>query len=367
MLLIDNDAQRDLLSMESCIEALEAAFTALPAGRAVIRPKTDVYFPSAGEAGYFRFGSMEGAFDGIFAIRMTSDICQWEEVDGVPREEEYCIEPGTYCGLVFLFSSDNGAPLALLNDGYIQTMRVGGSAGLGAKYLAREDASSVGVIGAGGMARTFLEAFCEVRPIARATVYSPTQAHREAFADEMSAQLDIAVSAVADPRVAVTGADIVATCTNSMTPVIEADWIEPGMHIVPVGTQEIPPAAADRFDVRIRQGVAAIEPSGDDAGHRAEIGLSYAAFVGGSAHDQRRLPKPNPAARLNASAYPSFADLVSGATPGRTSPEQVTFYYNHGNQGLQFASVGGVIYRAALARGAGHALPDAWFLQDIKA
>ena len=120
-------------------------------------------------------------------------------------------------------------------------------------------------------------------------------------------------------------------------------------------------------DKRIRQGVAAIEPSGGDASHRVEIGLSYAAFVGGTAHEQERLPKPNPAARLDASAYPSFADLVTGTTPGRASPEQVTFYYNHGNQGLQFASVGGVIYRAALARGAGHALPDAWFLQDIKA
>ena len=367
MLLIDNDAQRDLLTMDVCIDTLEAAFTALPQGRAVIRPKTDVYFPSAGEAGYFRFGSMEGAFDGIFAIRMTSDICQWDEVDGVMREEEYCIEPGTYCGLVLLFSSGTGAPLALLNDGFIQTMRVGGSAGLGAKYLAREDARSVGVIGAGGMARTCLEAFCQVRPIERATVYSPTKTNRERFAEEMSAKLGIAVTAEATARAAMAGADIVATCTNSMTPVIENDWIEPGMHMVPVGTQEIPPAAAARFDVRIRQGVAAIEPRGDDSNHRAEIGLSYSAFVGGTEQDRKRLPRPNPAARLDAAGYPSFADLVTGATPGRTSPDQVTFYYNHGNQGLQFASVGGAIYRAALERGSGQALPDAWFLQDIKA
>ena len=367
MLLIDNDTQRTLLSMSTCIDALEAAFIALPAGRAVIRPKTDVYFPSAGETGYFRFGSMEGAYDGIFALRMTSDICQWDEVEGVMREEEYCIEPGTYCGLVLLFSSDNGAPLSLLNDSFVQTMRVGGSAGLSAKYLAREDAQSVGLIGAGNMARTYLEAFCQVRPIKRAVVYSPTPAHRDAFADQMSAALGIEIVVAPSAREAVRGADIVATCTNSMTPVLLADWIEPGMHIVPVGTQEIPPAAEPRFDIRIRQGVAAIEPSGDNTRHRAEIGLSYAAFVGGSEDDMARLPKPNPAVRLDASGYPTFADLVTGATPGRTSPEQVTFYYNHGNQGLQFASVGGAIYRAAQARGVGHALPDAWFLQDIKA
>ena len=367
MLLIDNDAQRGLLQMDACVAALDTAFCALPAGRAVIRPKSDLYFPCAGESGYFRFGSMEGAYDGIFAIRMTSDICQWEDVDGTMREEEYCIEPGTYCGLIMLFSADNGAPLALLNDGVIQTMRVGASAGLSAKYLARDDAASVGLIGAGNMARTYLEAFCAVRPIARAVVYSPTAVNREGFAAEMTEHLGIAVTAVGSAREAARGADILATCTNSMTPVIEADWIEPGMHIVPVGTQEIPPAAATRFDVKFRQGVAAIEPSGGNARHRAAVGLSYAAFVGGTEKDMQRLPTPDPTARLDAADYPSFADLVSGAAPGRTSAAQVSFYYNHGNQGLQFAAVGGLVYRAALAQSGGQALPDAWFLQDIKA
>ena len=227
MLLIDNDAQRELLTMADCIAAIEAAFTALPEGRAVIRPKTDLYFPCSDESTYFRFGSMEGAYDGIFAMRMTSDICEWAEVDGVLREEEYCVEPGTYCGLVLLFSSDNGAPLALLNDGVIQTMRVGASAGLGAKYLAREDARTVGLIGSGNMARTHLDAFCQVRPIERARIYSATQAHREVFAEEMSAKLSIDVTAVATAREAVQGADILSTCTNSMIPVIEADGSNP--------------------------------------------------------------------------------------------------------------------------------------------
>ena len=138
------------------------------------------------------------------------------------------------------------------------------------------------------------------------------------------------------------------------------------MHIVPVGTNEIPPNADTVFDVAIRQGVASIEPNVEDVRHRSQVGLSYAAFVGGTERDMERLPKPNPNARLDASGYASFADLVTEATAGRTSPEQVTFYYNHGNQGLQFAAVGAVVYRAAQARGHGQSLPDAWFLQDIK-
>src|SRR6059036_4110546 len=107
---------------------------------------------------------MEGASRkiGVFAIRMKSDIVYWPNGE---TEEKYCVQPGTFCGLVMVFSVRNGEPLALINDGVLQHMRVGGCAGLGAKYLARDDAAVVGMIGSGGMARTYLEAFNEVRRI----------------------------------------------------------------------------------------------------------------------------------------------------------------------------------------------------------
>lgn len=74
-----------------------------------------------------------------------------------------------------LFSTVNGEPLALINDGVLQHMRVGAGGGIGVKHLARPDSSTVGMLGSGGMARTFLEAFCVVRPIRRVKVYSPTR------------------------------------------------------------------------------------------------------------------------------------------------------------------------------------------------
>jgi ornithine cyclodeaminase/alanine dehydrogenase-like protein (mu-crystallin family) len=80
-------------------------------------------------------------------------------------------------------------PLAIINDGILQHMRVGGCAGLGVKYLAREDASVVGIFGSGGMARSYLEAFHEVRKLKKVKVYSPTKSNREAYAKEMSAKL----------------------------------------------------------------------------------------------------------------------------------------------------------------------------------
>ena len=172
MRLINNDEVNRVLTMADCIRVQEAAFRKIPDGGAIHRPRIDLYYPSAHPESYFRWGSMEGANDGYFAIRMKSDIVSWPRAeDGSWTEEKYCMEPGTYCGLIFLVSTRNGEPLAFINDGVLQHMRVGGGAGIGAKYLSREDSSVVGMIGSGGMARTFLDAFCCVRPIQRCHVY----------------------------------------------------------------------------------------------------------------------------------------------------------------------------------------------------
>jgi alanine dehydrogenase len=63
---------------------------------------------------------------------------------------------------------------------------------------------------------------------------------------------------------------------------------------------------------------------------------------------------------------PDFAALVSGKAKGRTSPDQVTFYRNVGNQGLQFSAVGQIVYQKAKAMGLGKEIPTDWFLQDIR-
>src|SRR6266481_1987436 len=121
-----------------------------------------------------RWGTMEGTNNGILAIRMKSDVVTWPVGnDGLWRENKYCMRPGLFLGLILLLSTRNGEPLAFINDGVLQHMRVGGGAGIGAKHLARNDANTVGILGSGGMARTCLEAFQAIRPIKRAKVYSP--------------------------------------------------------------------------------------------------------------------------------------------------------------------------------------------------
>jgi alanine dehydrogenase len=377
LLIIDNQTVTDLLTMDDCIRVQEEAFKKLPTGGAIHRPRIDMYFPSDREDGYYRWGTMEGANDGYFAIRMKSDVIEWPQDDeGNWTEEKFCMQPGTYCGLIFLTSTKNGEPLAFINDGVLQHMRVGGGAGIGVKYLSRKDSHVVGMLGSGGMARTFLEAFMCVRDIKQCKIYSPTVAHREEFAEEMSRKLGIEVIAVDSAREAVRGVDILSSCTDAMQPVYDADWVEKGMHLTNLGRREMPDTVMDKIDLVVRQGTAGLQMKQTER-FQAERGLSPAAFIGGTTEQMKRIPAKNPQPgfggdnpefmdRGKGGDKPDFADLITGKCKGRTSPDQVTFYRNVGNQGLQFSSVGGWVYEQAKKAGKGRALPTEWFLQDVR-
>ncbi len=364
MLMISNDDVARVLGMRECIEVQEAAFAGLLTGKAIFRPRIDTYVPCDREDGYYRFGTVEGASDGVYAVRLKSDIVHWPRgADGSVSENKFCMQPGTFCGLVFLYDTGNGEPLAIMNDGHLQHMRVGAAAGIGARLLAREDAHTVGMIGSGGMARTFLEAYCVARDIRRVKVYSRGEANRRKYAEEMSRQLNIEVTPVDSAREAVRGVDILSTCTDSITPTVEAAWLEPGMHVVNLGPHEISAEVAACFDVKVQQGKEGLDVPESDM-FRKGIGGSLGAYVMGTAAQQKRLPRATKNLKLG--EWPVYTDIISGKAAGRTNREQITHYRTIGNWGVQFSSVGALVYRKVKAAGQGRVLPTEWFLQDIR-
>jgi alanine dehydrogenase len=361
MLLINNQEVAELLDMKSCLDALETGYEDLLKGDAVYRPRLDVWVPCERPDGYYRWGTMEGASRkiGVFAIRMKSDIVHWP--DGM-TEEKYCINPGTFCGLVMVFSVRNGEPLAIVNDGLLQHMRVGGCAGLGAKYLAREDASVVGMLGSGGMARSYLEAFHEVRRLKNVRVYSPTRANREAYAKEMSRRLGLEVQAVETPEAAVRGVHIVSACTDSTRVVFDnPEWLEEGAHITCVRACEIGPRVVERCDVSIKLGRNTVDTM-DEGMVRLHGNVGY---IAGQPEERSRIPNPE-VDNYRGDFFHYFMDLRAGKVAGRTSAEQVTFFINAGTQGLQFAACAGRVVELAKAKGRGREIPTEWFLQDIR-
>lgn len=366
MLIINNEIVEELLDMQTCIDVQEAAFRGLATRASVMRPRIDIYAPADFDDAYYRWGSMEGACNGFFAIRIKSDIMSWprNEKGEVVNQNKFCVEPGTYCGLVYLFSTGNGEPLAIMNDGVLQHMRVGGGAAIGAKYLARENAETVGMIGSGGMARTYLEAIKCVRDIKSVKVFSRTPANRETYATEMTEELGIEVTPVESVQEAMKGADIVCSCTDSMIPTFDADWLEPGMFVVNLNDFEVGPAQIERFDIAIRQGNEKLKIP-DGYGFMNAVGGGTGGYVAGSDEELKRVPFAD-ANEGPRHILPSFAELIAGDVPGRTSDDQITYYENQGNNGLQFASCGGAVYLKCKELGLGNEIPTEWFLEDIR-
>ncbi|HVO93618.1 MAG TPA: ornithine cyclodeaminase family protein [Terriglobales bacterium] len=364
MLFLTNEHIQQVLDMKTCIEAMEDAYRELNDLRAGYRPRIDFYVPQ--EPHYYRWGTMEGTSRGlgVFAIRMKSDMLAWEEQDGFMVEDKYCMERGRYCGLIFLLSTRNAEPLALMNDGYLQHMRVGACAGLGTKYLAREDSTVLAMIGSGGMARTYAEAIKLVRPIEVMRVFSPTKKNREAFAAEMTEKLDIEVIAVDAPEKALKGADIVSLTTDSLVPVIKADWLEPGMHVNNVRNNEAGPDVLARADVRARLGTSTLFADR----HAPEVVTGsdgMFGYIAGDVAEKKKIPN-SPHMEIDNPNITTIPDIMAGRRRGRLNDRQITFLNNQGTQGLQFAAVGGAAYKLANAKGLGHPLPLEWFTQNIR-
>ena len=364
MIFLTNEHVQQVLDMPTCLRAMEDAYHELNDGRAGYRPRIDFYVPE--EPHYYRWGTMEGASRklGVFAIRMKSDMLAWEEQDGFKVEDKYCMQRGIYCGLIFLLSTRNAEPLALMNDGFLQHMRVGACAGLGTKYLSRKNSKVLAMIGSGGMARTYAMAIKEVRPIETLRVFSPTKANRERYAQEMTEQLDIEVVPVDSPEKALKGADIVSLTTDSLVPVIKAEWLEPGMHVNNVRNNEAGADVLKRADVRARLGTSTLFADRSVSGVATGSDGMF-AYIAGSAEEKQQIPVA-PHQDIDNPNIGTVPDIMAGRWVGRANDQQVTFLNNQGTQGLQFAAVGGTAYNLAKAKGLGHPLPLEWFTQNIR-
>ena len=364
LLLKDEDVQK-VLDMPLTMAALDATQREIIAGDAATMGRMDVYLPRDTPDSYYRWALMTGGTrrDGFVVARMLSDVVSWTGEPGNQRENKHCLQPGTYCGLLFMFSAKDGMPAALINDGFLQHMRVGGGAGLGVKYLSREDSHTVGMIGSGGMARTYLDAFSQVRKITKVKVYSTNPVNARLYADEMSKQFGIEIEPVASAREACKGVDIVSCCTSSIDPVFRTEWLEPGMHVTDVTWDETEPGFANAVDVAVQMGESTphLENPPPNAFYAAHGFLGY---VAGQPEEKAIIPRRPE--RPEILAAPSLADVISGKAKGRTNDEQTSWFLNLGVMGVQFGAVCTVAYNRAKEQGIGREIPTEWFTQNIR-
>lgn len=382
MLFINNDDVQKVLTIEDTLRVLEDGHKELAKQELVARPRIDIYTETDNRGYFHRWGTMEGSSKGLHrhAIRMKSDVVSWRDHNGGRVEDKYCTQPGRFCGLVLLFDTNTGEPLAIMQDGYLQHLRVGALAGLGAKYLARDNASTVGMLGAGGMADSHLMAFAAVRNIKQVKVYAPTAEHRHQYAQKLAARLDIEVVPCESPEQAVQGVDILSACTNSVLPVVFARMVEPGMHVTQVA-RELAPDVPPKIDVSVGGGpksqVFSGVPIDDSRGFTTYLAGKADTLVEAMGAGRRAATDrsngagsvPPRDAGFQGRRVP-LTDLIGGNARGRVRDEEISasggVADSGGKQGLQFVTVGSLVYDLVSQAELGRQVPTEWFLQDIR-
>jgi alanine dehydrogenase len=365
-LIINNDDVAKVLTMETTLVALEVSYLQLAAKEAVCRPRIDIRIPTSDPARNYQWGTMEGgSTSGYFAIRMKSDVIYETDYNGVMTQEKYCTRPGLFCGLILLTSIESGEPLAFINDGHLQHMRVGGDGGIGVKYMANAGGEVVGMLGSGGMARSHMQAFTRVRTIKKLQVFSPTRENRERFGREMAAKYNLEVKVCDKPEDIYKGAHIVAALTDSAVAVTNGTLLEKGSHIIVVGGSGKPDGESlKRVDAYLRFGDAPAPVGHPELATDAEH-IGYEARP-----DKRKHGDGRKSRRAHGVALPdkriTLADLVQGKVKGRTSPDQITYSERGNLQGAQFFAIAGKVYELAKRAGLGREIPTEWFLQDIR-
>lgn len=198
-LILNDDDVGKVLSMEKCIEAVEDAYRDLGNGTAVSSGRRDCFLASSYPNAYYSFKCIDGGLERlkIYAQRVDSDMISYQTINGTARRVKVpAARENRYVGLVYLYSTETLELLAIMNDGHLQRMRVAGTTGVGAKYLARKDSQILALFGSGWQAETAAWALAEVCPLKVIKIYSPNPQNRRLLAEKLAKDLDCNVTAV---------------------------------------------------------------------------------------------------------------------------------------------------------------------------
>ena len=295
MRIYSADQVMRMLPMRDAIEAMRRGFIALSTGKASV-PVRGV-LPVNGNTTLTMPAYIHGS--AVSVVKVIS-VYPGNAERGLP----------VVLGIVLVLDADTGEVVALIDGGALTALRTGAASGLATELLAVPDAHVLAVLGAGKQARTQVEAVCAVRPIDHILVYSPRNA--AAFADELRARYGVEVAVTANAKDAVHEAQVVVAATNSSTPVVRLEDVQPGVHINGVGSfrpemQEIAADVVQAAKIVVDHRASAWQEAGDLIIPR-DLGLIHESDV-----------------------YAELGEIAAGLRPGRESAAEITFFKSVGN------------------------------------
>jgi alanine dehydrogenase len=323
LFLSESDVQA-LITMRETLPIVEAAFSSLAQGEAQLLPAASHMLP--GTAGVFRVLAATLPSEQVFGLKTLT---------GFPGRR---LEGEIYF-VILLFEMKTGALRAVVSANHLTGLRTGAASGVAAKYLAREDAHSLGVVGAGVQAWYQVEALAAVREIRTARIYSRDKSKAEAFAVRLRREFSVDAAAVESAEQAVRESDLVIAATTASSPVIQGAWLKPGAHVSGIGAntrtkQELDATcfARARVVADVREQVL------------AECGDLRSALESGQVTPDV--------------VYAELGELIVGTKQGRTSPEEITLFKSVG-VALQDIAVAAFLYEAAQRLGVGISIDSA--------
>jgi ornithine cyclodeaminase/alanine dehydrogenase-like protein (mu-crystallin family) len=303
-----------LLPMNECIGLMHRTMSAVSEGRVVLPLRSIRVMP--GDIGML--GNMPGYLGDpeCFGVKLVSLI---------PRNKPP--HYSSHLGIVLLFEVEHGQPVAMLDAAEITATRTAAASGLATRLLARPDASSLAILGAGEQAGSHLAAMLCVRKLTRIRVWARDSSKAAAFAQAEGARHGVTIEVAETARDAVTGADIICTVTKAREPILLGEWVEPGAHLNIVGSSvattteiDIPTVVKSRYFVDCRS--STITEGGD----------YLRALRAGAITPEHILAE--------------IGEVANGSKVGRTSPSDVTLYKSLGIAPQDLASAHYVLQKA---------------------
>lgn len=300
LLVLDRQALRGALPMAEAIDGMKHAYQQLSTGNAVVPLRGSL--PVSEEDGVTLLMPALLSQSKAMAVKVVS-VFPNNPGRGLP----------TIHAVVLALESSTGRPLALMEGASLTALRTGAASGAATDLLARPEAETVAIFGAGVQARTQLEAVCTVRTVRRVRVYDTDKDNAQTFAAEMAGQGPIpeAVEVAANPQEAVAHADIVCTATTSQRPVFRGEDLQSGAHINAIGSftpkmEEVDLTTLQRSLIVVDSKEAALEEAGDLLGPMGRGELAEDSIHG------------------------EIGEILAGKLPGRTSPDQITYFKSVG-------------------------------------
>lgn len=298
-LLSRNDVAQ-VLNMQDTVEILGKAFADLANENANMPQRTPITTPDYGGLALFMPAYLKGM--GALGAKVVT----------VYKENPEKYDMATVLGTIILLDEKTGAPIAIMDGGYLTSMRTGGVAGLATKFLAREDSKIHTLFGTGGMALTHAWAVDSVREIEKLILYSVDALEkREKFRDVLSEIIDCEIVILNEPAQAVAEADIVTLITSAKEPIVNGDWFKPGTHINGIGSHAPAMRELDTKTVQISKVVCdLIDACAAEAGDFI-IPIEAGEWSWDHAHG-------------------SLGDVIAGKIPGRENEDEITLFKSVG-------------------------------------